>query len=42
MGRFPGGVDGQATLLRREGFTVERKGKVAKVKNVRESLIRFH
>jgi hypothetical protein len=42
MGRFPGGVEGQATLLRSEGFAVEQKGKVARVKNFRESLIRFH
>jgi hypothetical protein len=35
-------LDGQAILLRREGFAVERKGKVAKVKNFRESPIRFH
>lgn len=42
MSRFPGGVDGQATLLRKEGFAVDRKGNVAKVKNFRERLVRFH
>lgn len=41
MSRFPGGVDGQTTLLRKEGFAVDRKGNVAKVKNFRESLVRF-
>jgi hypothetical protein len=42
MSRFPGGVDGQTTLLRKEGFTVDRKGNLAKVKNFKESLVRFH
>jgi alkylated DNA nucleotide flippase Atl1 len=42
MSRFPGGVDGQAMLLRKEGFAVDRQGNVAKVKNFRESLVHFH
>jgi hypothetical protein len=39
--RFPDGVEGQAERLRKEGFTLDRKGKVPKVKNFRESLVRF-
>jgi hypothetical protein len=36
--RFPGGAEGQAARLRNEGFTVDKKGKVQKVKNFRERL----
>ena len=42
MSRFPGGVEGQATLLRKEGFALDRKGKAAKVRNFRENLVCFH
>jgi alkylated DNA nucleotide flippase Atl1 len=38
---FPGGIEGQAALLRQEGFTIDTKGKVPKVKQFRESLVRF-
>lgn len=37
--RFPAGAEGQAGRLRKEGFTLGRKGKVTKVKNFRESLV---
>jgi hypothetical protein len=39
--QFPGGAEGQAERLRKEGFTLDRKGKVTKVKNFRESLVRL-
>jgi alkylated DNA nucleotide flippase Atl1 len=39
MNRFPGGADGQAERLRKEGFTLDRKGKTPKVTNFRESLV---
>ena len=42
MSRFPGGVEGQATLLKNEGFALDRKAKAAKVRNFRENLVRFH
>lgn len=41
IARFPGGAEGQAERLRKEGFTLDSKGKVPKVKNFRESLVRF-
>ena len=41
IARFPGGVEGQAALLRKEGFAVDTKQKMPKVKNFRESLVRF-
>jgi alkylated DNA nucleotide flippase Atl1 len=41
IARFPGGAAGQAALLEKEGFTIETKGKVSKVKNFRASLARF-
>ena len=41
MTRFPGGAEGQAERLRKEGFTLDTKGKVPKVKNFRESIARF-
>jgi alkylated DNA nucleotide flippase Atl1 len=40
--RFPGGVESQAAQLGKEGFAVDRKGKVPKVENFKESLVRFH
>ena len=40
--RFPGGLESQAAQLRREGFTVEWKGKVPKVKYFRENLAHLH
>jgi len=39
MNRFPGGAEGQAERLRKEGFTLDRKGKTPKVTNFRESLV---
>ena len=38
---YPGGVEGHAALLRQEGYTIDKTGKVAKVKEFRESLVRF-
>ena len=35
IAEFPGGAAGQAALLVEEGFTIDTKGKVAKVKNFR-------
>jgi hypothetical protein len=40
MTRFPGGAEGQAERLRKEGFALNRKGKVPKVTNFQESLVR--
>ena len=39
ISRFPGGAEGQAERLRKEGFTLDRKGKTPKVVNFRESLV---
>ena len=39
INRFPGGVEGQSERLRKEGFTLDRKGKTPKVTNFRESLV---
>ena len=41
IARFPGGAEGQAERLTKEGFALDRRGKVPKVKNFRESLVRF-
>jgi alkylated DNA nucleotide flippase Atl1 len=41
IARFPGGVGSQATLLRKEGFAIDTKQKVPKVKGFSESLVRF-
>ena len=41
MARFPGGAAGQAERLRKEGLTIEAKGKALKVTNYRENLARF-
>jgi hypothetical protein len=41
IARFPGGTAGQAALLVEEGFTIDTKWKVSKVKNFRESLVHF-
>jgi alkylated DNA nucleotide flippase Atl1 len=41
IARFPGNAAGQAALLVEEGFTIDTKGKVSKVKNFRESLVCF-
>lgn len=38
---FPDGVEGHAALLRKEGFTIEAKGKVPRVKAFAEHLVRF-
>jgi 6-O-methylguanine DNA methyltransferase, DNA binding domain len=40
ISRFPGGAEGQAERLAKEGFALDRKGKAPKVKNFRESLVR--
>jgi alkylated DNA nucleotide flippase Atl1 len=40
--RFPGGVEAQAALLKKEGFSIDRKRKIPKVKNFQQSLLRFH
>jgi hypothetical protein len=39
---FPGGVEGHATQLRQEGFTVDATGKSPKVKKVSAHLVEFH
>jgi len=39
MSRFPGGAEGQAKRLGKEGFTLEWEGKGPKVKNFQESLV---
>src|SRR6202011_4411321 len=41
VARFPGGAEGQAALLRKEGFAIHREGKLPKVKDFRESLVHF-
>ena len=41
IARFPGGAAGQAALLVEEGFTIDTKGKVSKVRKFRESLVCF-
>ena len=41
IARFPGGAAGQAALLGGEGLTIDTKGKVPKIKNFRERLVRF-
>ena len=39
IGRFPGGAEGQAERLRKEGLQLDRKGKAPKVVNFRDSLV---
>jgi hypothetical protein len=39
IARFPGGAEGHAERLRKEGFALDRKGKATKVTNFRESLV---
>lgn len=41
IAKFPGGVEGHAALLRQEGYTIDTKGKIPKVNEFRESLVRF-
>jgi hypothetical protein len=41
IARFPGGAKGQAALLRKEGFTIDTKQKVPKVKSFSERLVRL-
>jgi alkylated DNA nucleotide flippase Atl1 len=41
IARFPGGAEGQAALLKKEGFAIDTKQKVPKVKAFSESLVRF-
>jgi hypothetical protein len=38
---FPGGVEGHALHLRKEGFTIDTQGKVPKVIQFKECLLRF-
>ena len=38
---FPGGVEGHAELLRKEGFTIDTTGKTPKVKDFKEELVHF-
>ncbi|MBO0777996.1 MAG: MGMT family protein, partial [Ktedonobacteraceae bacterium] len=38
---FPGGVEGQAALLRKEGFTIDTQGKKPKVKAFTQHLARI-
>jgi hypothetical protein len=38
---FPGGVEGQAALLRQEGFAIDTNAKAPKVKQFKASLVRF-
>jgi 6-O-methylguanine DNA methyltransferase, DNA binding domain len=39
--RFPGGAHGHAALLKKEGFTIDTKGSVPKVKDFKDKLIHF-
>jgi alkylated DNA nucleotide flippase Atl1 len=41
IARFPGGTKGQAAFLRKEGFAIDTRQKVPKVKGFSESLVRF-
>jgi alkylated DNA nucleotide flippase Atl1 len=41
IARLPGGAKGQAALLRKEGFAIDTKQKVPKVKGLDERLVRF-
>jgi hypothetical protein len=41
IARFPGGVEGHAAQLKKEGFAIDTTGKVPKVKAFRESLVRL-
>jgi alkylated DNA nucleotide flippase Atl1 len=41
IARFPGGAKRQAALLRKEGFAIDTKQKVPKVKGFSERLVRF-
>lgn len=41
IAHFPGGVEGQAALLRKEGFAIDTRGKVPKVQAFRERLARL-
>jgi hypothetical protein len=38
---FPGGVEGHAGWLRKEGFTIDTTGKVPEVQHFQERLLRF-
>jgi hypothetical protein len=38
---FPGGVEGHASHLKEEGFTIDLDGKIPKVKNFKVGLIHF-
>ena len=41
MARFPGGAASHAAHLRDEGFTIDTQAKVPKVKQFKDSLVRF-
>lgn len=38
---FPGGIEGHAGCLRKEGFNIDTTGKVPKVRHLKEYLIHF-
>jgi alkylated DNA nucleotide flippase Atl1 len=38
---FPGGIEAQAALLKKEGFSIDTGGKKPKVKNFKTSLVDF-
>lgn len=39
MPRFPGGLDGHAALLRKEGFSIDTSGKAPRVARLADSLV---
>jgi hypothetical protein len=41
IARFPAGTKGQAAFLRKEGFAIDTRQKIPKVKGFSESLVRF-
>lgn len=41
MATYPGGVDGHASHLQDEGFTIDTNGKAVKVKDFRANLVHF-
>ena len=41
IAHFPGGLDGHAGLLEREGFSIDASGKTPKVAGFKKSLVRF-
>jgi hypothetical protein len=41
MANYPGGIEGHASHLEEEGFTIDSNGKAAKVKDFKQSLVQF-